>query len=116
MVHQDNGVFAFPKGHVEGAESEEQTALREIREETGIDVELNLSKRIELFYHIEESNVDKTVVLFFGKPLNDLKPRAQEGEISEALWVKIQDVEEKLQFKEWKEAWKKAQEMMKEEK
>lgn len=116
MVHQDNGVFAFPKGHVEGVESEEQTALREIKEETGIDVELNLSKRIELFYHIEESNVDKTVVLFFGKPLSDLKPRAQEGEISEALWVKIQDVEEKLQFKEWKEAWKKAQEMMKEEK
>ena len=38
MVHQDNGVFAFPKGHVEPGESEVETAVREIKEETGLSV------------------------------------------------------------------------------
>ena len=31
------GHWSFPKGHVEGAETEMQTALREVKEETGLD-------------------------------------------------------------------------------
>ena len=33
--HKNGGHWAFPKGHVEKKETEEDTALREIREETG---------------------------------------------------------------------------------
>ena len=36
MVEQHSGMYGFPKGHVEAGETEEQTALREIREETGL--------------------------------------------------------------------------------
>ena len=36
LVKQRSGRYCFPKGHVEGAETEHQTALREIWEETGI--------------------------------------------------------------------------------
>ena len=36
--HVNGGHWAFPKGHMEGNETESETALREIREETGIDV------------------------------------------------------------------------------
>ncbi len=35
--------YGFPKGHVEAGESKEQTALREIYEETGIRTELDTS-------------------------------------------------------------------------
>ena len=34
------GHWSFPKGHVEGNETEVQTALREVREETGLEVEV----------------------------------------------------------------------------
>ena len=36
LLHYAGGHWDFPKGHVEVGESEEQTARREIREETGI--------------------------------------------------------------------------------
>lgn len=36
LIEQRSGMYGFPKGHVEAGETEEQTALREIREETGL--------------------------------------------------------------------------------
>ena len=36
LLHYAGGHWDFPKGHVESGESEEQTARREIQEETGI--------------------------------------------------------------------------------
>ena len=38
--NQPEGCHGFPKGHMEPGETEEQTALREIFEETGIRVRL----------------------------------------------------------------------------
>lgn len=110
MVHQDNGVVAFPKGHVEPGESEVETAVREIKEETGIDAKIDESKRFEIFYHIDESDIDKTVVLFIGEPIGNTKPKAQDGEITEAMWADVSSVEEKLQFEEWKNVWSKIKE------
>ena len=40
IIQFKEGIFGFPKGHVEGAETEEETALREILEETGLLVRL----------------------------------------------------------------------------
>ena len=34
------GYYGFPKGHVEEGETERETALREVKEETGLDVVL----------------------------------------------------------------------------
>mgnify|MGYP004419555925 CR=1 FL=1 len=36
--HIKSGYWSFPKGHVEGNETEAETAIREIKEETNIDV------------------------------------------------------------------------------
>ena len=36
LRHRFGGHWSFPKGHVEAGESERQTALREVREETGL--------------------------------------------------------------------------------
>ena len=38
LVHSINGFWGFPKGHMEYGESEYDTARREIKEETGVDV------------------------------------------------------------------------------
>ena len=40
IIQSKEGIFGFPKGHTEGAESETETALREIKEETGLSVRL----------------------------------------------------------------------------
>ena len=41
IKHKNGGHWAFPKGHVEKKETEPETALREIKEETGLKVELD---------------------------------------------------------------------------
>ena len=38
IKHVNSGHWSFPKGHVEGSETEIETAKREIKEETAIDV------------------------------------------------------------------------------
>ena len=38
IKHVNSGHWSFPKGHVEGTETEVETAKREIKEETAIDV------------------------------------------------------------------------------
>ena len=48
--HKNGGHWAFPKGHVEKQETEEETALREIREETGLTVKLNTAFRHMVTY------------------------------------------------------------------
>lgn len=40
IIRSKEGIYGFPKGHIEGTESETETALREISEETGLIVRL----------------------------------------------------------------------------
>ena len=39
LIFQQNGFWGFPKGHVEEGETEPETAVREVFEETGLWVE-----------------------------------------------------------------------------
>lgn len=43
IKHLNSGHWSFPKGHVEEGETEVETAIREIKEETGIDVMIDQS-------------------------------------------------------------------------
>ena len=66
IKHINSGHWSFPKGHVEHGETEVETALREIKEETSLDV----------------------VVYFIAKAKTfDYVP--QEDEIAEIRWVDI---------------------------
>ena len=53
----------FPKGHVEGDESEPQTAIRETFEETSITPVINTEFRYEISYTLDNGN-QKNVVYF----------------------------------------------------
>ena len=57
--------WSFPKGHVEAGENEYQTAIRETKEETGIDVKIENGFRMESVYLIgKRKNTEKKVVYF----------------------------------------------------
>ena len=57
------GHWAFPKGHVEAGESEEETAMREVREETGAQVRVRPGYR-EVTTYSPAKGVTKDVVFF----------------------------------------------------
>ena len=84
--HVNGGHWAFPKGHVEKGETEEQTALREILEETGLSVTLDNRYRQVVSYS-PKKDVIKDVVYFVAHASADSETVAQEAEISRIRWV-----------------------------
>ncbi|MDP6704644.1 MAG: NUDIX domain-containing protein [archaeon] len=65
-----NGYWDFAKGHMEKGETEQQTALREVIEETGLkDVKLKNGFRqtIQYYFTIGKKNVFKTVAFYVGE-------------------------------------------------
>ena len=71
LIRSLTGVYGFPKGHVEDGETEEETALREVREEVGLEVKLILGFRSEDEYLLPgKRDTLKRVVYFLGEYAN----------------------------------------------
>ncbi len=87
IKHVNSGHWSFPKGHMEEGESEEETALREIMEETSIEVILDPTFR-ETVTYFPRKDIQKVVVYFIAKAKTfDFTPGA--GEIAEVKWVDV---------------------------
>ena len=85
-----NGKWDLPKGKAENKETIDQTALREVEEETGIK-RLSITKPLEITYHIFKRNdkyfIKKTYWFeMFSTYTGDLKPQKNEG-ITKVKWV-----------------------------
>lgn len=70
LVRHNVGHWAFPKGHPEGQETEKESALRELREETSIK-EVELVPGVEFIERYQfrgksEGLIHKTVKYFLG--------------------------------------------------
>lgn len=89
LVKNNNGRYwSFPKGHIEIGETEEQTAIREIKEETSLDVEIKDGFR-EISDYCPFGRIRKHVVFFLAQAFTD-NVRIQEEEIAEYIWVDLQ--------------------------
>ena len=76
------GCHGFPKGHMEPGETEEQTALREIFEETGLRVDLLPGFRAEEDYPLPTPPDTRKRVVFFLAEYKDQAVRIQESELA----------------------------------
>ena len=66
LVKQTKGHWSFPKGHMEEGESEIQTAVREVKEETNVDAIPDETKRYVEEYLMDNGNM-KQVIYFVSK-------------------------------------------------
>jgi 8-oxo-dGTP pyrophosphatase MutT (NUDIX family) len=74
LLLQNAGRWDFPKGGVEKGESEVQTVLREVEEETGLtDLKITpgFRKVIEYFYRRSGKNIHKQVTYLLGETKED---------------------------------------------
>jgi len=102
LVNEKNRNFwGFPKGHMEQDETEIETALREIKEEVGLDVEIDSKKRYTLNYIIRDE-IDKTSVFYVAYPKNT-NIKMQESEIEDIKWCTYEEALNTLTFQKWKE-------------
>ena len=89
IVKHKGGHTSFPKGHREKGENLRETAIREVKEETGIDAEINSNvcfintydprERISKKEKIFKDKVFKDVLLFIGTKIGgELNPQLEE--------------------------------------
>ena len=96
VIHQIQGHWCFPKGLVEGHETEKETAEREVFEETGLRVSIDDGFRTCTSYS-PKPGVMKEVVYFLAHPEAG-KEKVQEDELLEEKWVTVAEAAAAITF------------------
>ena len=113
-THEDR--WQLPKGWIEDGEEPEQTAVREVREEAGVDAEVvgplgEIKYQYVSTYDEEPARVRKRVHVFLlrhtGGSIDD-----HDHEVIEARWVEIGEAERMLAFKDERRMVAKARELL----
>lgn len=91
-------LWSLPKGHIEQGETAEQTAMREVEEETGIQgTVLAPLGSIDYWFVTEGRRVHKTVhhylLRFLGGELSD-----EDIEVTEVAWVPLTELHSRLAY------------------
>lgn len=93
VFEQFSQCWSLPKGHMEAGETESQTALRELYEETGLTTLLDTGKSAVIEYPISPAG-RKQVVFFPGQV--EGTPRTRDGEIERFQWIGEEELEKYL--------------------
>ena len=84
------GHVSLPKGHMEEGETEEQTAAREILEETNLKVRIDNVFRHEVSYS-PAPGIRKTVVFFLAAAAGLFGTKPQPEEVTALQWMPFED-------------------------
>lgn len=115
LLHYPSGHWDFPKGHIEEGETDKETALRELEEETGIkedEVELHedFREEIEYFYKKRDELSHKKVIYFLGEV--ETKEVTISEEHQDFEWLPFEDAKEKVTFRNARQLLKKADKVL----
>lgn len=96
LIKHVKGHWDIPKGHMEEGETEQETAIRELKEETNLEVEIIAKDTYELAYSPEEG-IWKQVVYFLAKKTGgEIQP--QITEVQEVRWFPMEEAIQVLTF------------------
>lgn len=108
-LRHSKSYWDLPKGHIEKGEKEEETARREIKEETGLeDIKIipGFKEVIKYFFCWQEKNILKFVSFFLAETKTREVKLSKEHIGSD--WLPFKESLERLAFKNAKEILKKA--------
>lgn len=109
--HSQNKHWSFPKGLIDPGQTSEQAALREVKEEGGVEAEIlgkvGYSKYI---YTHKGEKIFKVVTYFLMKYISG-DPKDHDWEVEEAGWYFPEEALKQLSFSQDKELLKKALEI-----
>ena len=104
--------WGFPKGHIEEGETKEETALREVLEETGIHLTIIEGYESVSRYKIK-NRIEKVVSIFVGTT-KDTSTVIQQSEIEDYIWLTYDRAMNLLKFENDKTILKSAYEFLNE--
>jgi 8-oxo-dGTP diphosphatase len=113
--HSQHHGWVFPKGligdHVE-KENKEQTALREVKEETGAEGKITRALNpITYWFVMDKEKIRKTVYYYLMKYVGgDITQHDHEMEVVE--WLPVNKVEDRLTYESDKIVWNEARKLL----
>ena len=91
-VNREKLLWSLPKGHIEEGETPEQAAIREVKEETGIDSEISRELGvIDFWFMASGKRIHKTVHHFLFKEVGG-KLAPQITEVDDVQWFPLEEI------------------------
>lgn len=95
------GHWGVPKGHVEANENEKETALREIKEEVGLDVIIDCGFRTINTYSPKEGVIKDVVYFVAYSKSTDVTMQLEE--VKDIKWLKLKEAINLIEFPSMRE-------------
>ena len=99
IIESKEGIYGFPKGHVEKDETELESARREVLEETGLEVDFLENFRTEASHSFQRGGETRMKhVVYFLAEFSDQTPIAQESELNAVHFMNYETAMSSFQF------------------
>lgn len=110
LIRHHAGHWGFPKGHQNPGESNIETAERELKEETGLEIEKIYKKAyLERYAYKRDNNLKRKQVYYFIGQVKSGEVRIQPEEIMDYAWATFDQAVELINFAEMRKILEKAQ-------
>ena len=105
-------LWSLPKGHIEEGETPEQAAIREVREETGIESTIDKSLGvIDFWFMASGKRIHKTVHHFLFREVGG-KIAPQVSEVDDVQWFPLDEIVSKLAYPDEKKLIARSKELL----
>lgn len=106
LVKMHNGNWGFPKGHIENNETKEETAIREVHEETNVNIKIIPNFEREIKYIPNEKTIKKVTI--FAGITQDEDVKIDTFEIEDFQWCTYEEALKLVTYKLQKDVLEKA--------